>query len=259
MRLLAVTALVATSGGLAFESWKATEDYFQMQAKVDSNKTELAALEGQDQIAHRRLAQLRGDSAHESLLIDHGYLKPGYRILLFPSTPEEQRLQEAPENDVVPQRADDEDGSSWLHRVGHKLKGMFAPTPSAGEGNREEPVRAQGDDLNSTANQSTAPAASNSGAIDANRDVNSDADGLEKRTNQTSSESISHGNAPTAEAGGQVREAGSPREAGSARDGESAGNAVNSEVSPSGKSPDQPSTPSARTLRSAPASELRVE
>ncbi|HVF10196.1 MAG TPA: hypothetical protein VNA16_05305 [Abditibacteriaceae bacterium] len=77
-------------------------DYREIKARADSKATLLAVLREQQRIGERRLAVLESGGGHEELLLDHGYIRPGDRILLFPATPEERRRREIPKNDLAP-------------------------------------------------------------------------------------------------------------------------------------------------------------
>ena len=77
-------------------------DYRWMKKQADTKAELLAVLHEQQQTGKRRLAALASGEGHEQLLLEHGYIRPGDRILLFPATREEQRKREIPKNDLAP-------------------------------------------------------------------------------------------------------------------------------------------------------------
>jgi hypothetical protein len=47
---------------------------------------------------------LQWEKGRTQSLVERGYIKPGDRILLFPTTPEERLRAELPRNDLAPRR-----------------------------------------------------------------------------------------------------------------------------------------------------------
>lgn len=122
-------------------------EYEAMQARVEEKKQQLAALESQHEVGQRRLAVLRADKTHKSVLIEHGYIRPGDRILLFPRTAEEEREARLPKNDLAPHPPLDEEQNApslWQRaasRVGSWLGGGKA-TDNQAQSASEEPTSA---------------------------------------------------------------------------------------------------------------------
>ncbi|MBV9468807.1 MAG: hypothetical protein JOZ57_06140, partial [Abitibacteriaceae bacterium] len=73
-----------------------------MQEQVDSKQLQLTAFKKQYEVGQKRLAALKSDKGNEEILIEHGYIPPGDRILLFPATGDEQRAAALPKNDLSP-------------------------------------------------------------------------------------------------------------------------------------------------------------
>ncbi len=61
--------------------------YREYQEQADSKASQLSALEAQHDTMKRRLAFLQLPKGREQTLLEHGYIRPGDRILLFPSEP----------------------------------------------------------------------------------------------------------------------------------------------------------------------------
>jgi hypothetical protein len=70
------------------------------------------------------LSVLTSSAGREQLLLEHGYLKPGDRFLLFPITPEEERAAALPKNDLSPHppsmQIGEADDSAW-QRAGRTI------------------------------------------------------------------------------------------------------------------------------------------
>jgi len=76
-------------------------EYSGIKAQVEGQEAKLAALDAQYEVGQRRLQALESGKGVERLLIEHGYIRPGDRILLFPPTPEEQAAAAWPKNDLT--------------------------------------------------------------------------------------------------------------------------------------------------------------
>ena len=104
-------------------------DYQHIKARADSKAELLAVLREQQRTAKRRLAALESGKGHEQLLLDHGYIRPGDRILLFPATVEERRKREIPKNDLAPHlpagMEGGHNGASAWRRAGAVLGGWW--------------------------------------------------------------------------------------------------------------------------------------
>ncbi|HEX8235902.1 MAG TPA: hypothetical protein VF600_08095 [Abditibacteriaceae bacterium] len=77
-------------------------DYALFQGQVEAKETQLQALRAQLHTGQRRLAGLQWDKGRTQSLVEHGYIQPGDRILLFPATREEQLQADLPQNDLAP-------------------------------------------------------------------------------------------------------------------------------------------------------------
>ncbi len=75
--LLGLTALLKISHA----------DYSAARGEVESRETQLRTLQAQQRSGHIRLAALQHEKGRAQSLIEHGYVRPGDRILLFPATP----------------------------------------------------------------------------------------------------------------------------------------------------------------------------
>lgn len=99
-------------------------DYRWIETQVRLKEEHLAALKSQQAAGRRRLVVLTSTKGREELLLEHGYIKPGDRILLFPVTPAEQRAAKLPRNDLASQSTTrdvgDSDASAW-QRAGNAL------------------------------------------------------------------------------------------------------------------------------------------
>ena len=76
--LLGLTALLKISHA----------DYSAARGEVESRETQLRTLQAQQRSGHIRLAALQHEKGRAQSLIEHGYVRPGDRILLFPATPQ---------------------------------------------------------------------------------------------------------------------------------------------------------------------------
>lgn len=110
-------------------------EYRLYQGEVERKETTLDELQEQLETGHKRLAVLQSPKGREQLLIEHGYIRPGDRILLFPPTPEQRQAADIPKNDLSPHpaaRIDDSANSSAWRRAGDTLQNWWqefnAPT-----------------------------------------------------------------------------------------------------------------------------------
>ncbi len=99
--LILAGSLVLSLFFLIIGSWRLA-DYHRYQAQVRDKREQLAAIDKQRDIGRRRLAILNSPTGQEQLLLERGYLPPGDRFLLFPSTPAEERAATIPKNDLSP-------------------------------------------------------------------------------------------------------------------------------------------------------------
>ena len=78
-------------------------DWRHWQGEVSAREAQMAALDTQLAIGRHRLTTLQAPKGREQLLVEHGFLRPGDRILLFPPTPEEKRaIAQNNSNDLSP-------------------------------------------------------------------------------------------------------------------------------------------------------------
>lgn len=109
--IVAVVAGVVGLGLLVMIAM-AQKDYNSWQAQVEFREKQLAALDEQHDVGKRRLAALASPKGRDQLLVEHGYLHPGDRILLFPATPAEKQAADIPKNDLSPHLLSPQDGSA---------------------------------------------------------------------------------------------------------------------------------------------------
>jgi hypothetical protein len=103
------------------------QDLNSWQTQVNNKQVQLTALEDQLETGRKRLSVLQSPKGREQLLMEHGYIKPGDRILLFPATPEEKQAAQIPKNDLTAKPASiqgNRDGSAW-RRAGETLRGWW--------------------------------------------------------------------------------------------------------------------------------------
>lgn len=81
--LLGLTALLKISHA----------DYSAVRDQVASQEAQLRTLQAQQRSNHHRLSALQHEKGRAQSLIEHGYVRPGDRILLFPATPPSTALQ----------------------------------------------------------------------------------------------------------------------------------------------------------------------
>ncbi len=130
-------------------------DYALFRGQVDSKEAQLQALRSQLHTGQQRLAGLQWEKGRTQSLVEHGYIQPGDRILLFPTTPEEQLQAEIPRNDLSPhpaptvesQRSGVGSTSAW-RRAGdtvsnwwQALRGAAASPPQAAPKQESNPQR----------------------------------------------------------------------------------------------------------------------
>lgn len=70
------------------------DDHAKIQEQLHENQLQWSALERQRQEEAQRLSFLKSDEGRGQLLAERGYLKPGDRILLFPSVEEAETKTE---------------------------------------------------------------------------------------------------------------------------------------------------------------------
>jgi hypothetical protein len=113
-------------------------DYALFRGQVESKEDQLRALRAQLHTGKQRLAGLQWEKGRTQSLVERGYIKPGDRILLFPTTPEERLRAELPRNDLAPrripraavQRAGSNTTSAW-QRAGDTLSNWWQSLRSA--------------------------------------------------------------------------------------------------------------------------------
>jgi hypothetical protein len=139
------------------------EDYHWLKSQVGNKQLQLAALDKQQTIGKARLAELTADKGREELLLEHGYIPPGERILLFPPDPQEQRAAAMPKNDLSPHPPSTEAGNSpsLLRRAGRALSHVWSSLVGNSRANSNatppEPA-AVSDQAGNAAAKTTAPA-----------------------------------------------------------------------------------------------------
>jgi hypothetical protein len=107
---VAFSLVLMTLAHVVFGDWR------RYNAEADIARAQLLALQEQLDNGKRRLAVLRSDKGREQLLVEHGYIKPGDRILLFPTEPGQDVPSPLSTNDLAPRRAairDESAGSAW--------------------------------------------------------------------------------------------------------------------------------------------------
>lgn len=87
-------------------------EYSKWHTRVSKREEELAALKTQLGVGQKRLAALQSPQGRKQLLIENGFLRPGDRILEFPSDPDETRQATLAPNDLTPHADDWNDTSS---------------------------------------------------------------------------------------------------------------------------------------------------
>ena len=70
---------------LLTEIFTAQGDHQMLRTQVQHKEQQFAALEKQKHEDQKKLAYLKSEKGREQILAERGYLKPGDRILLFPS------------------------------------------------------------------------------------------------------------------------------------------------------------------------------
>lgn len=154
-------------------------EYSWMQDQVDTKQLQLTAFNKQYELGQKRLAALKSDKGNEEILIEHGYIPPGDRILLFPATGEEQRAAAIPKNDLAPHEPSTgapspgagmasgwSSAGSVLHSWWQTLRsgaGVKPATPS----NPSQPLKSVGAATPSGASTSPNPEQANNGAASA--------------------------------------------------------------------------------------------
>lgn len=129
----ATTILFALVAGVfSLSLWAMTHvvwsEYRLYQGEVERREATLRDLQEQLETGRKRLAVLQSPKGREQLLIEHGYIRPGDRILLFPSIPEERRAAAISKNDLSPHPATHSDGgarSSAWRRAGDTLSSWW--------------------------------------------------------------------------------------------------------------------------------------
>lgn len=130
-------------------------DYALFRGQVDTKEAQLQALRAQLHTGQQRLAGLQWEKGRTQSLVEHGYIQPGDRILLFPATPAEQLQADIPRNDLSPhpappvesQRSGAGSTSAW-RRAGdtvsnwwQALRGAAASPPQAAPAQESKPLR----------------------------------------------------------------------------------------------------------------------
>jgi hypothetical protein len=117
-------------------TWAVLRDLRFWDAQVHAREVQLVALQDQLDVGRKRLAVLQSPKGREEILNSKGYIRPGDRFLLFPSTPEEKREAMIPRNDLSPHPPSMEEGrstSTW-RRAGDTLgqwwRNLTAPAPA---------------------------------------------------------------------------------------------------------------------------------
>lgn len=76
-------------------------DQSRIQEQLEENRVQWAALERQRQEEEQRLSFLKSDEGRGQLLAERGYLRPGDRILLFPSEEDAAEAENKNEEESV--------------------------------------------------------------------------------------------------------------------------------------------------------------
>jgi hypothetical protein len=90
--------------------------YREYKGQADTKAAQLAALQAQHDTMKRRLAFLQLPKGREQTLLEHGYIRPGNRILLFPSEPKtttSDKSVTAPPKMQTPAVLQEESGTAW--------------------------------------------------------------------------------------------------------------------------------------------------
>ncbi|MDF2440302.1 MAG: hypothetical protein JWN98_1286 [Abditibacteriota bacterium] len=132
-RIRATTVLLAMIAGIFSISLMAMthvvwNEYRLYQGEVDRKEATLHDLHEQLDTGRKRLAVLQSPKGREQLLIEHGYIRPGDRILLFPPTPEERHAANIAKNDLSPRpasRINDAASSSSWRRAADTVSGWW--------------------------------------------------------------------------------------------------------------------------------------
>jgi hypothetical protein len=82
--------------------FKVHSEYREWQMRVEKREEELAALKTQLAVGQKRLTALQSPQGREQVLVEHGYLRSGDRLLQFPPDAEESRQATLPPNDLTP-------------------------------------------------------------------------------------------------------------------------------------------------------------
>jgi hypothetical protein len=106
-------------------------DYGLFRNQVQTKEVQLQALQSQLFTGKQRLASLQWEKGRTQSLVEHGYIPPGDRILLFPASREEQLQADLPRNDLAPhasvvseQRLGASSSSAW-RRAGNTLSNWW--------------------------------------------------------------------------------------------------------------------------------------
>lgn len=97
----------------------AESDHMRIQEQLSENRQQWDALERQRQEEEQRLTFLKSDEGRGQLLAERGYLKPGDRILLFPSekTEDEEENTNGNKNNITNESKNTEMSEAGKDRV----------------------------------------------------------------------------------------------------------------------------------------------
>lgn len=123
------------------------EDHQWLQSQVQNKQQQLAALNKQKSVGKARLTELSASKGRDQLLVQHGYIAPNERILLFPPDPDQQRAASIPKNDLSPRPPSAEAGqssaSAWS-QAANALGDFWRSVAGSSSDKSQEPSKSAG-------------------------------------------------------------------------------------------------------------------